>query len=155
MKAIKKGGFKVPKFWGGINTSDKVFLTKYLALMLRVGTDLLSAINILIADFDKPAVRDFLLEVHDNLSRGQPFWQAFAKHPETFSPTFVSLVKAAEESGNLEKTFEDLSVSLESEAELRSQHPLGAHLSRRRHAAWPRHTHIPRDLRPAEARQRF
>jgi type II secretory pathway component PulF len=47
--------------FGGITTADKVFLTKYLALMLRVGTDLLSAINILIADFDKPAMKAFCL----------------------------------------------------------------------------------------------
>jgi type IV pilus assembly protein PilC len=121
VKPVRKKRASAPIFWGGINTSDKVFLTKYLALMLRVGTDLLSAINILIADFDKAAVKNFLLEVHENLSKGQPFWQAFAKHPETFSPTFVALVKAAEASGNLQKTFEDLSNSLEREAELKSR----------------------------------
>jgi len=108
-------------FGGGINVEDKVFLTKYLALMLRVGTDLLSAINILIADFDKPAMKELLLEVRDNLGRGQPFYQAFANHPKIFSPTFINLVKAAEGSGNLQKTFEDLSVTLESESELRSK----------------------------------
>lgn len=121
VKLVKQKGMRMSKFWGGITTSDKIFLTKYLALMLRVGTDLLSAINILISDFDKPAVKNFLAEVHENLSRGQPFYQAFAKHPETFSPTFVSLVRAAETSGNLEKTFGDLSVSLEREAELRAR----------------------------------
>ena len=121
VKPVKRQGLAIPKFWGGINISDKVFLTKYLALMLRVGTDLLSAIDILIADFDKPSVKNFLMEVHENLSRGQPFYQAFAKHPKTFSTTFVALVKAAETSGNLEKTFEDLSHSLASEAELRSR----------------------------------
>lgn len=121
VKPLKQKGFRMPALFGGINTSDKVFLTKYLALMLRVGTDLLSAINILIADFDKPAIREFLLEVHDNLSRGQPFYQAFARRPKTFSPTFVNLIRAAETSGNLEKTFEDLSASLEREAALRSR----------------------------------
>ncbi len=105
---------------GKINTSDKVFLTKYLALMLRVGTDLMSAINILIDDFDKPAVRVFLLEVRENLSKGRPFYETFAAYPKTFSPTFISLVRAAEKSGNLQKTFEDLSVSLEKDAELQS-----------------------------------
>src|SRR5277367_2568088 len=103
VKPVKQ---KAPGFFDGlfndINTSDKVFLTKYLALMLRVGTDLLSAINILIADFDKPAVQNFLLEVRDNLTKGKPFYQAFAARPKTFSPTFISLVKAAETSGNLE-----------------------------------------------------
>jgi type II secretory pathway component PulF len=107
--------------FGGINVSDKVFLTKYLSLMLRVGTDLLSAINILIVDFDKPSVQNFLLEVRDNLTKGQPFYQSFAAHPKVFSPTFINLVKAAEESGNLQKTFEDLSNSLEGEAELTSR----------------------------------
>lgn len=108
-------------FSGGITTDDKMFLTKYLALMLRVGTDLLSAINILIADFDKAAVRNFLLEVRDSLTRGQPFYKAFEARPETFSATFVNLVKAAEASGNLQQTFEDLSASLIQEAETRSR----------------------------------
>ncbi len=108
-------------FGGGINTSDKVFLTKYLALMLRVGTDLLSAVNILLDDFDKPAVRNFLLEVRDNLGKGKPFYEAFAHYPRVFSPTMISLIKAAESSGNLQKTFEDLSVSLEKDAEIQSK----------------------------------
>src|SRR5437016_2761650 len=86
VKQIKKSGAGLHLFGSGINTADKVFLTKYLALMLRVGTDLLSAINILIADFDKPAMRNFLLEVRDNLSRGEAFYTAFAKYPKTFSP---------------------------------------------------------------------
>ena len=107
--------------FGKITTEDKVFLTKYIALMLRVGTDLLSAINILIADFEKPAVRNFLLEVRDDLGHGQPFYVPFSKHPEDFSPTFINLVKAAEASGSLEKTFNDLSGMLEQEAELRSR----------------------------------
>ena len=108
-------------FFEKITNDDKVFLTKYLALMLRVGTDLLSAINILIADFDKLAVRNFLLEVRDNLTRGQPFYKAFEARPDVFSPTFVNLIKAAETSGNLQQTFEDLSASLVQEAETRSR----------------------------------
>ncbi len=121
VKPVMQVGLRMPKFFGGINTSDKVFLTKYLALMLRVGTDLLSAINILIEDFDKPSVHDFLLEVRDNLGKGKPFYEAFAAHPKEFPPSFVSLIKAAEASGNLQKTFEDLSDTLGDEAELRSR----------------------------------
>jgi type IV pilus assembly protein PilC len=106
---------------GSINLTDKVFLAKYLSLMLRVGTDLLQAINILIADFEKPAMRNFLVEVRENLSHGRPFYETFAKYPKVFSKVFTSLIKAAEASGNLEKTFEDLAMSLEKEAELRSK----------------------------------
>ncbi len=107
--------------FGGVSTADKVFLTRYLSLMLRVGTDLLSAINILIADFDKPSVKAILLEIRDNLSKGQPFYETFSRYPRYFSPVFVNLVKAAEASGSLQKTFEDLSTSLQREVELKNR----------------------------------
>lgn len=121
VKAVKAERQAFFLFRGKINVTDKVFLTKYLALMLRVGTDLLSAVNILIADFDKPAVRNFLLEVRDNLGKGQPFYKTFEAHPESFPQTFVSLVKAAEVSGSLQHTFEELSESLTREEALRSR----------------------------------
>ncbi len=118
---LTKGSLGVRRIFGGITVTDKVFLTKYLALMLRVGTDLLSAINILIGDFENPAMRNFLLEVRENLTRGLPFHQAFGKYPNIFPSTFVNLIKAAEASGSLQQTFEDLSVSMGREAELRSR----------------------------------
>ncbi len=121
VKPVKEaGGRQVKRVFGKINLTDKIFLTRYLALMLKVGTDLLSAIDILIADFDKPAMRNFLLEVRDGLGKGQPFHYTFARYPNIFSPVFINLVKAAETSGNLQKTFEDLSGSLEREASLRN-----------------------------------
>lgn len=104
-----------------ITVSDKIFLTKYLALMLKVGTDLLRAINILIANFEKQIIKNLLLEVRTNLEKGQPFYQSFAAYPKYFSPVFVNLVKSGEASGNLEKVFEDLSVNLEKEHELQNK----------------------------------
>lgn len=97
---------------------DKVFITKYLSLMLKVGTDLFRAIDILIEDFDKPAVKSLLLEIRSNLERGQPFYTTFAKYPKYFSSVFVNLVKSGEISGNLENIFGQLSDSLVKEKEL-------------------------------------
>ncbi|MBI2623598.1 MAG: type II secretion system F family protein [Candidatus Liptonbacteria bacterium] len=119
--SLEKKGGGVLRIFGGITVTDKVFLTKYLALMLRVGTDLLSAVNILIGDFENPAMRNFLIEVRENLTRGLPFHQAFGKYPAIFPATFSNLIKAAEASGSLQQTFEDLSVSMSREAELRSR----------------------------------
>ena len=39
-------------FGAAINITDQVFLTRYFALMLRVGADLIRVIDVLIADFD-------------------------------------------------------------------------------------------------------
>ena len=83
-----------------INATDKIFLTKHLALMLRLGTDLFKALDILISDTDKPPLRSLLMEIKDTLEKGQPFYVTFAKYPKYFSAVFVNLVKAGETSGN-------------------------------------------------------
>ncbi|MDI6820736.1 MAG: type II secretion system F family protein [Patescibacteria group bacterium] len=96
----------------GVNISDQIFLSKYLALMLKIGTGLIEAINILIVDFDKPAVKAILLEVKTALEKGDPFYSTFARYPKIFSSVYVNLIKAGETSGNLEKTFEELTEML-------------------------------------------
>lgn len=110
--------FGMPVFRGAISNTDKVFITKYLALMLRSGTDLFRALDILIEDFKQPATKAFLKEARLGLSKGQPFYSSFAKYPKTFDSIFVNLVKSGEASGNLDRVFQDLSVALEQQHEL-------------------------------------
>jgi len=109
----------IGKFFGqNITIEDKIFLTKYLALMLRAGTDLFKAITILIQDFDKPILKALLIEIRNTLEKGQPFYVTFSKYPKHFNSVFVSLIKAGEVSGNLENVFQSLSVSLQKDQEL-------------------------------------
>ncbi|HRU33521.1 MAG TPA: type II secretion system F family protein [Candidatus Paceibacterota bacterium] len=108
-------------FGSPININDQIFLTRDLALMLKVGTDIFKAIDILIADYDKPAVRSLLIEIRENLSKGQPFYTTFAKYPKIFSPVFTNLIRAGEASGNLESVFEELSVTLEKQRDLQQR----------------------------------
>lgn len=118
LEKAKKGVFLKKEI---LSLTDKVFLTKYLSLMLKVGTDLFSAIDILIEDFESGPARRFLLEIRSNLEKGQPFYLAFQNHPDYFSPVTVNLIKAGESAGNLEKTLEQVSSDLERERELKSR----------------------------------
>lgn len=120
-ESIEEGKKRFQLLQSTITIADKIFLTKYLALMLRIGTDLFKAIDILIADFDKPAVRTLLYEIRENLEKGQPFHIAFEKYPQYFPSVFVNLIKAGEQSGNLENTFEQLSDNLQREQALRQE----------------------------------
>ena len=115
IKVAVVGGSKTlgGRFSPKVTIEDKVFLTKYLALMLGVGTDLFSAIDILIADFEKPAMRALLVEMKDSLGKGQPFYTTFARYPKYFSPVFVNVIKAAELSGSLNDTRDKLSIDVE------------------------------------------
>ncbi len=108
-------------FGGSINITDQIFLTKYISLMLRAGVSLLKIIDVLLMDVEKAPLKRFLEEVRDDLEKGRPFWSAFAKYPETFSPVFVNLIKAGEKSGNLDMVFSNLSVSLEKDRAFRGK----------------------------------
>lgn len=104
-----------------ITIEDQIFLTRYLALMLKIGTDLFRAIDILIDDFEKPAVKALLIEIRASLEKGQPFHSVFMRYPQYFSPVFVNMIKAGEKSGNLEMVFEELSATLQRSNNLRRE----------------------------------
>jgi len=119
---ISDGGKKgLAIFKKTLSLADKVFLTKYLALMLKVGTDLFSAIDILIQDFESGPARRFLFETRSNLEQGKPFWQTFANHPEYFSSVITNLIKAGESSGSLEATLSQVSINLERDRNLQTK----------------------------------
>ena len=112
-----KGGL----FKSSMSVQDKIFLMRYLSLMLKVGTDLFKAIEFLSEDFEKPATRLFLLEVKSNLEKGNPFYTSFQNHPELFSEVDTNLIKAGEESGNLEKILDQISISYSKQADLQNK----------------------------------
>ena len=104
-----------------ISLTDKVFIFKYLSLMLSIGTDLFKAIDILIEDYQVGSVRKFLMEVRYNLEKGVPFYMAFSNRPYDFSEVMVNLIKAGETSGNLEIILKQIAQDLERERELKSK----------------------------------
>lgn len=108
-------------FGGKITLTDQIFISKYLSLMLKIGTGLLQAINILIDDFDKLAVKKFLMEVRSSLEAGQPFFATFMRYPKVFSHVYINLVKAGESSGNLDSVFENLTTALTKEKMMKDQ----------------------------------
>jgi type II secretory pathway component PulF len=122
VKPVEKNlGEKIGLFQGKITLTDQVFISKYLSLMLKIGTGLLQAVNILIDDFEKPPVRKFLMEVRANLEAGLPFYSTFMHYPKVFSQVYVNLIKAGESSGNLDTIFENLNVSLTKEKTMKDQ----------------------------------
>jgi type II secretory pathway component PulF len=117
----KKKGFNFSIGKESITLKDKVFLIKYLSLMLQVGTDLFKAIDILITDSVEGPVRRFLLEIRNNLEKGKPFYTSFEAHPEYFSLVVTNLIKAGESSGQLSQVLAKISIDLEAESELTSK----------------------------------
>ena len=59
--------------------------------------------------------------VHDDLKGGYSLAKAMARHPEVFSPVYISMVKAGEMSGAMGEILDRLATFLESELNLRKK----------------------------------
>ncbi|HRZ29558.1 MAG TPA: type II secretion system F family protein [Candidatus Paceibacterota bacterium] len=104
-----------------ISLMEQIFLFKYLGLMLKVGTDILKAVDVLMQDYDKGPVKNFLLQSRSNLEKGSPFYITFEQNKKVFSYVTINLIKAGEKSGTLQITLEKISINLEKDKDLRGK----------------------------------
>ncbi len=104
-----------------ISLTDQVFLFKYLGLMLKVGTDILKAVDVLMQDYSAGPIKTFLLESRSNLEKGNPFYLTFEQNNKTFNYVTINLIKAGEKSGTLQETLEKISINLEKDKDLKSK----------------------------------
>lgn len=107
---------KRKKFGAG----DLVFFTRQLSSMLSSGLTLMQSLAILRNQVQNERVREVIGGIVTQVEEGKSFYAALAKYPQVFSDIYVSLIKAAEESGLLDKILLRLADNLEKQAKLRS-----------------------------------
>ncbi|MEK7635935.1 MAG: type II secretion system F family protein [Patescibacteria group bacterium] len=106
---------------GGIDISDKMFLTRHLSAILKSGISLSEALEILSEDTTKKSFKKILFDAKMNLERGQPLSATLESYAQYFSPIFIGLIKAGEESGTLEETLEGLGEQLRRDYEMKKR----------------------------------
>ena len=107
--------------FGRIKFYEYISFIDRLATMIKVGYALADAIDVLHKDTVNPLFKEILLQVKFGLEKGQPFSMLLAKHPKNFSPIFISLIKAGESSGTLEKVLDHLATQLKKDYDLRKK----------------------------------
>jgi len=118
---LKSNGKSFSFFKKNISLTEQIFLFKYLGLMLKVGTDILKAVDVLMQDYDSGPVKLFLLQCRSNLEKGNPFYISFEQNKKVFSYVTINLIKAGEKSGTLQETLEKISLNLEKDKDLRGK----------------------------------
>ncbi|MDE2037630.1 MAG: type II secretion system F family protein [Patescibacteria group bacterium] len=87
--------------FGSIKTIEKINLARNLGLMLEAGLALSRALSVIERQSKNKPVKKVLNELIAEIDRGTTFADALSKHPKVFSPLFVSMVHAGEQSGSL------------------------------------------------------
>jgi type IV pilus assembly protein PilC len=103
-----------------LQKKDQLEVISNLATMLTAGIPIFDAVDSL-REESKGALRKVLNVLHDSLAEGHPLSHGMEKLPRIFDPVTVNLIKAAEESGTLEQTLKDLTVSIKKEQAFNDQ----------------------------------
>lgn len=103
-----------------IKQSDLVLFTRQLSSMLSSGLTLMRALEILKDQMENPQMSEVVTAVITDVQEGKTLAQALEKHPKVFTPIYISIIKAGEQSGLLDKVLSRLADNLEKQAKLAS-----------------------------------
>lgn len=107
-------------FFYKTKTGDLIFFTRQLSSMLISGLTLMQALNVLKDQIPNQAMSDIVREVIVDVEEGRSLSMAISKYPKTFSGIYVSIIKASESAGLLDKALSRLADNLEKQQRLKS-----------------------------------
>lgn len=111
---------KLP-FVAKVKSKDLVLFTRQLSSMLTSGLTLIKSLEILKVQVSNKTLQETIGGCLLDLQEGKTFSSAISKYPDIFSTVYISLVKAGEESGLLDKVFLRLATNLEKQQKLRNK----------------------------------
>jgi len=104
-----------------IRQADIIFATSQLAVMVDTGITLSAALGSICDQEANPALKQVLLDLKSSVESGDDFSTALARHPQQFDKTFVSLIKASEQTGTMGEMLETVANYLRSQLETRQK----------------------------------
>ena len=108
-------------FFEGVSNKDIVILSRQMATLFEAQVSALRVFQLLAMQVENTLLRRKLKEVVDDLQSGNSISASLGKHSDVFSPFYINMVKAGEESGKLDETFLYLADYLERTYEVTSK----------------------------------
>ena len=105
----------------GVSNRDVVILSRQISTLFEAQVSALRTFRLLAEQSERSLIRRALTEVSDDLQAGNSISKALARHPKVFSEFYVNMVRAGEESGKLDQTFQFLADYLDRSYELLSK----------------------------------
>lgn len=100
---------------------DLINFCFYLEQLLSAGVPLIDALKDLRDSLGRDSFQETVASIVEKIEGGEVFSQAISHFPKVFSESFISLVKAGEESGQIEAVLADLTESLKWQDEIAAQ----------------------------------
>ncbi|MGK2852686.1 MAG: type II secretion system F family protein [Microbacteriaceae bacterium] len=98
---------------------DLSVMSRQMATMISSGLSLLRALTILADQTENKILAKILGQVRNEVEGGTALSSAFQRHPRVFPPLMISLIRAGETGGFLDKSLDSVAVNFEKEAKLK------------------------------------
>jgi type IV pilus assembly protein PilC len=106
-------------FSAGPSQKDILDFTTQLAVMIRAGISIRSALEGIAEQVANAKFKRILMQIKGDVESGRQFSEAIARHPKLFGPLYVSMVRASEMSGSFGRMLDRIANYLAQEAETR------------------------------------
>ena len=116
IKSLEERGITL--FGGGISVSDKAAFCRFMATMLRAGLPLPEAVDIIRQESSNKKLQQVFFDISFHVRKGETLSSVLSKYKSEFDSVFLTMIKAGEESGTLEKSFDYLARQLLASYEL-------------------------------------
>ncbi|OHA15027.1 MAG: hypothetical protein A3G52_02780 [Candidatus Taylorbacteria bacterium RIFCSPLOWO2_12_FULL_43_20] len=98
---------------GVIGVREKINFARNMGSMLEAGLSLSRVLSVMERQTKNGKLMRVLRETNDDIRAGKTLSQSLAEKGKTFSPLFISMVKAGEEGGTLSQSLKILSIQME------------------------------------------
>lgn len=106
-------------FFNRIKIRDMVIFTRQFATLISSGMSLLESLIILEKQTINPKFKSIISEIRIYVESGHSLSESMERYPNVFNRLYISLVRAGEAGGLLDRTMNDLAEFLEKEEEIK------------------------------------
>jgi type IV pilus assembly protein PilC len=117
----KRGALDIEITRDKLKKTQLMHFSRQLAVFVKAGVPLIDSLETIEEEAQDKVLRRTLVDMSERLRSGSTFADAASAHPEAFPPFYLGILRAAELTGNLDDTLDQLADYLEREIDAKNK----------------------------------
>lgn len=112
------------RYWKERESADSAtvaVVTRQMGTLLKAGVPLADSLSALVDQVEQPGLKRVLADVKTQVNEGSSLADAMSRHPKVYQELYVHMIRAGEESGNLDAVLFRLADFLEAQNKLKAK----------------------------------
>lgn len=103
-----------------VTRKDVLYFTSQMTTILHTRVPLVQGLQNLTVELKKPVFRDMVEAIRKDIASGNSLADSLSRYPKIFNELYLNVVRAGEQTGKIEVSFDDLLAFLEWQDEIRT-----------------------------------